>query len=65
MTTVYCQMCGGEREVVGDIPPVCPNCGLLTIWTTIITTVRSDDAWPYLITSEDRQLLLKLRIASE
>jgi len=60
MTTVFCQMCGGERRVVGDIPPVCPICGLLTIWATVIVRTKVED-----LSADDREFLARCRIAIE
>lgn len=59
---LMCQMCGKSREIAGDLPSVCPDCGLLTVWTTIATSVIIRDE-P--LTAEDRRFLYKIRIACE
>jgi hypothetical protein len=55
-------MCGKSRDVVGDVPPICPDCGLAAHWTTIATSVVIHDE-P--MTDEDRRFLYQIRIASE
>jgi predicted RNA-binding Zn-ribbon protein involved in translation (DUF1610 family) len=65
MTTFFCQMCGAELDVVGEMPVVCPHCGLMTVWATVMTGRLGVISELNELTAEDRRFLYKIRIACE
>lgn len=67
MTALFCQMCGASLVPGAEIPAVCPWCGLMTIWATTEPTMTKvpEPNVAYLITSNDRQFLFRIRIACE
>jgi len=62
--TLYCEMCGAGVMPDGELPTTCPCCQLLTVWTST-EPIMPEPNEVYLLTSDDRHFLYKIRIACE
>lgn len=57
----YCYRCGApcDRELIAAL---CPRCQVPTVWTT---TPRTETAWPFLLSNDDRDFLKLQKIRSD
>ena len=58
VTTLFCQICGEGYEVTVEVPPICPHCGMVTVWRTAETATPGDP-----LTADDKMFLFSIRIA--